>query len=169
MSKEFTNLVDSKGNPKIAPVQGYVQGIPWSLHLEAYNAYSKRWAPQPALIDLEGRGCRGGFSVGELDDFIPGWRDKVSEIAKLKAEIAELRAALAASPPVPAAVAGLTDALDVMALHTNWELSTESDDGELVWVVHEVVGSPNDRYWHKISDGPTPRAAIESAIAAKKG
>lgn len=95
MSK-FTDMIDSKGNPKIAPVQGYAPGIPWSLHLEAYDAYCKKWSKQEALIDLEGRYCRGGFSVAELDGFVPGWRDKVSEIGKLRAEVAELRAALAA-------------------------------------------------------------------------
>lgn len=85
-------MADTK--EKRAPVQGYVQGIPWELHLEAYNAYSKKWSPQPALIDLEGRNCRGGFSTGELDMFIPGWREKVSVIAQLKAEIADLRVSL---------------------------------------------------------------------------
>lgn len=83
---------------KIAPVQGYTPGIPWSLHLEAYDAYCKRWSPQPALIDLEGRHCRGGFHTQELDDFIPGWRDRVSELGRLKARVAELEAK--ASPPV---------------------------------------------------------------------
>jgi hypothetical protein len=72
---------------KTAPVQGWPQGIPWSLHLEAYAAYCKRWGPQPALIDLEGRGCRGGFGTGELDEFIPGWRDRVSEIAQLRIQV----------------------------------------------------------------------------------
>ena len=79
---------------KIAPVQGYSAGIPWSMHLRAYDAYSKKWAPQPAMIDLEGRNCRGGFSVEELDDFIPGWREELSEIGRLKAEIERLRVAL---------------------------------------------------------------------------
>jgi hypothetical protein len=68
----------SQQTDKIAPVQGYAPGIPWSLHLEAYAAYCKKWAPQPALIDLEGRNCRGGFHVGELDEFAPGWRDRVA-------------------------------------------------------------------------------------------
>ena len=89
---------------KSAPVQGYTPGIPWSLHLEAYDAYSKRWSPQPAMIDLEGRNCRGGFSTGELDEFIPGWRDRVSEITKLHAEVAALRQALAQPVPDVAAV-----------------------------------------------------------------
>lgn len=76
---------------KRAPVQGYPGGIPWAIHLEAYEVYCKRWSPQPALIDLEGKNCRGGFSTGELDDFIPGWRDRVAEFGLLKTEAAQLR------------------------------------------------------------------------------
>lgn len=79
---------------KMAPVQGYTPGIPWSLHLEAYEVYSRKWAPQPALIDLEGRGCRGGFSTSELDEFIPGWRDRASELVRVKAQRDELLTAL---------------------------------------------------------------------------
>jgi hypothetical protein len=81
---------------KIAPVQGWPQGIPWSLHLEAYGVYCKKWGAQQALIDLEGRNCRGGFGVDELDDFIPGWRDRVSELTAVKKERDALRAELAA-------------------------------------------------------------------------
>jgi hypothetical protein len=77
---------------KRAPVQGYPGGIPWAIHLEAYEVYCKRWGAQPALIDLEGRNCRGGFSTGELDQFIPGWRDRVAEFGLLKTEVVQLRA-----------------------------------------------------------------------------
>lgn len=79
---------------KRAPVQGYPGGIPWAIHLEAYEVYCKRWGAQPALIDLEGRNCRGGFSTGELDDFIPGWRDRVAEFGLLKTKVAEQAARL---------------------------------------------------------------------------
>lgn len=75
---------------KRAPVQGYSAGIPWAMHLRAYDAYCKMFSPQPAMIDLQGRNCRGGFHVNELDEFIPGWRDELSEITRLKARIAEL-------------------------------------------------------------------------------
>jgi hypothetical protein len=71
---------------KIAPVQGFSAGIPWSMHLRAYDAYCKEYGPQSALIDLEGRNCRGGFSTGELDSFGPGWREELSEIRRLEAE-----------------------------------------------------------------------------------
>lgn len=76
---------------KRAPVQGFSEGIPWSLHLRAYDAYCKKYGKQPALIDLEGRNCRGGFGVRELDMFVPGWREEVSEIAKLKADALRLQ------------------------------------------------------------------------------
>lgn len=81
----------SREKPKRAPVQGWPAGIPWELHLEAYAAYCKRWGPQPALIDLEGRNCRGGFGTDELDEFVPGWRDRASEITALRAEVERLR------------------------------------------------------------------------------
>jgi hypothetical protein len=89
---------------KRAPVQGLTGGIPWWLHLEAYDAYCKRYSPQPALIDLEGRNCRGGFGTSELDLLVPGWRDRISEVGKLRAEVARLTAALAATQTQPAKV-----------------------------------------------------------------
>ena len=77
---------------RTAPVQGYAAGIPWDMHLEAYAAYCKKWSPQPALIT---GWCRGGFHTGELDGFIPGWRERLGTIAKLQAEIAAAKQALA--------------------------------------------------------------------------
>jgi hypothetical protein len=74
---------------KIAPVQGFSAGIPWSMHLRAYDAYCKEYGPQQALIDLEGRNCRGGFGTNELDKFIPEWRTELSELAQLKRQLAE--------------------------------------------------------------------------------
>jgi hypothetical protein len=75
---------------KIAPVQGYSAGIPWEMHLRAYDAYKKKYGAQPAMIDLEGHNCRGGFGTGELDMFIPDWREELSLVNKLKEEIVEL-------------------------------------------------------------------------------
>jgi hypothetical protein len=68
---------------RLAPVQGYSAGIPWSMHLRAYDAYCKEHGKQQALI--EGH-CRGGFGVNELDVFIPGWREELSELRLLRAE-----------------------------------------------------------------------------------
>lgn len=76
----------SVSDERRAPVQGYAAGIPWSLHLEAYDAYCKRYGKQQALIE---GWCRGGFGTGELDEYIPGWRDKVSEIGRLQSRSRE--------------------------------------------------------------------------------
>lgn len=79
---------------KMAPVQDYSAGIPWAMHLRAYDAYCKRFAPQPAMIDLQFRNCRGGFAVRELDEFIPGWREELEELPRLRATVKKLEAEL---------------------------------------------------------------------------
>ncbi len=69
-----TENIDAPLAERRAPVQGFSAGIPWSMHLRAYTAYVKRYGKQEALLDLENKNCRGGFSIQELDEFIPGWR-----------------------------------------------------------------------------------------------
>jgi hypothetical protein len=81
-----------------APVQGFPGGVPWEMHMRAYEGYQKKYSSQVAIIDLYGRSCRGGFSTRELDMFIPGWRDELSERTALLKRIAELEAALQSSP-----------------------------------------------------------------------
>lgn len=71
-----------------AKVQGFIQGIPWSLHLRAWDAYKKKWNSSQSAERIHER---GGFSDGELDDFIPGWRDEVSTITRLESELQSLR------------------------------------------------------------------------------
>jgi len=73
---------------KIAPVQGHSPGIPWSLHVRAWNAYSAKYGKQQSAERIAER---GGFSASELDIFVPGWRRyDVSEITK--ARISEVEA-----------------------------------------------------------------------------
>ena len=40
--------------------------VPAAVALRAYEVYCKLFGPQPAMIDVDGRGCRGGFGAGEL-------------------------------------------------------------------------------------------------------
>lgn len=54
--------------------------------LRAYEVYCAVWGPQPAMIDLAGRNCRGGFSTGEIIAFLYArsfpkdeWRARVDE------------------------------------------------------------------------------------------
>lgn len=56
--------------------------------------------------------------------------------------------------------------LDEFAKHTNWELTSEYDEGDLIWCVNKVVGSPNDREWIEVGRGTTPRLAIDAAMKA---
>lgn len=95
--------------PKIAPVQGFAAGIPWAMHLRAYDAYCKMYGPQKALIE---GWCRGGFGTSELDMFIPGWREELSEVEQLRAE---LTAALAANEALVRERDALRTALDTIA------------------------------------------------------
>ena len=44
--------------------------IPEVVALRAYEVYCKIFTPQPAMVDLEERGCRGGFSIGEIVAFL---------------------------------------------------------------------------------------------------
>ncbi len=60
--------------------------VPKVVALKAYEVYAHTNGPQPAMIDKEGRGCRGGFSVGEYIAFLYAssfpkaeWRDRVGE------------------------------------------------------------------------------------------
>lgn len=108
---------------KRAPVQGYPGGIPWAIHLEAYEVYCKRYGAQPALIDLEGRNCRGGFGTGELDAFIPGWRDRVAEFGLLKTEVAQLRARVAELEELLRSACAIADR---SGLDTAWDLFGDS-------------------------------------------
>lgn len=68
------NLRQALAERQRAPVMGLPNGIPWKMHLRAYDEYCKQYGEQPAL--LEGN-CRGGFGVNELDEFIPNWRDEL--------------------------------------------------------------------------------------------
>jgi predicted HAD superfamily Cof-like phosphohydrolase len=60
--------------------------IPEDVALRAYEVYCHIFGPQPAMVDLEGRGCRGGFSVGEIVAFLYArsfpkeeWRQRFKE------------------------------------------------------------------------------------------
>ncbi len=68
---------------RIAPVKEFKPGIPWSLHLEAYEAHCLRYKTNPDLLDLENKNCMGGFTPHQLDFYIPDWRSRLSSLHKL--------------------------------------------------------------------------------------
>lgn len=75
------NVERLQDKQKMAPVQGYSAGIPWSLHRRAWDAYAARCGRDQSPERIAER---GGFGTGELDMFVPGWRDEVSEIKRLR-------------------------------------------------------------------------------------
>lgn len=80
-----------------AKVQGYSAGIPWALHVEAWDAYAKKYGTSQSAERLNER---GGFGTRELDMFVPGWRDRLSERAQGYRQGAEDAAAwLLTCPP----------------------------------------------------------------------
>lgn len=46
------------------------KSLPNYITLRAYEVYCHVHSPQPALVDLAGKNCRGGFSVGEIIAFL---------------------------------------------------------------------------------------------------
>jgi hypothetical protein len=63
--------------------------IPWSLAELAYSVYSARYGRSQSLERLAER---GGFGPGEMDMFVPDWRERCSEIARLRVELERVQA-----------------------------------------------------------------------------
>lgn len=60
--------------------------MPSEVTLRAYEVYCALYGEQPAMVDLAGRNCRGGFGVGELVAFLYArtfpkneWRQRFDE------------------------------------------------------------------------------------------
>ena len=146
------------GGDKHAPVQGYSAGIPWSMHLRAYDMYCKKYSPQPALVDLEKNNCRGGFGTEELDEFVPGWRDELSKIGKLlqRAEAAEARASELAEALEP--FCGPGGGGDLPAFH-------DILDDHVVWSNSGAAVTAGACRQARIALAATPADALERARA----
>jgi hypothetical protein len=71
--------------------------IPWSMAERAYSVYSARYGKGQTLAQLANR---GGFATSELDEFIPGWREELLEVSRLRAEVMRLTEVLASRSDV---------------------------------------------------------------------
>jgi hypothetical protein len=58
--------------------------IPWSLAELAYSVYSSRYGSSQSLERLAER---GGFGPGEMDEFVPDWRERCSEVSRLRSAL----------------------------------------------------------------------------------
>lgn len=65
--------------------------IPWSVADLAYSVYSKKYGHRQSLKKLA---VRGGFWSGEMDELLPDWRERCSEITALRAELSAKSAEL---------------------------------------------------------------------------
>lgn len=63
--------------PQRRPVCSDPTSIPWSLAERAYEGYARRYPASAASQSLERIVERGGFGLGELDEYIPGWREEI--------------------------------------------------------------------------------------------
>ena len=62
--------------------------IPWSVAELAYSVYAGRYGTGQSLERLAER---GGFGPGEMDMFLPDWRERCDELTKLRALVATIR------------------------------------------------------------------------------
>ena len=68
----------AKVDTRRAPVQRYHdKTIPWQVHGLAWEAYAKEYGTSQSAERLAER---GGFGCGEMDRFLPGWRDMAHAI-----------------------------------------------------------------------------------------
>lgn len=58
--------------------------IPWRLAELAYSVYAADYGKSQSLERLAER---GGFGPGEMDMFVPNWREQCSEMVELKSII----------------------------------------------------------------------------------
>jgi len=89
LARVEAELAELRANakPRKFPIQRSAP-VPWSVAEIAYREYARQYGTSQSLDRLAER---GGFSVGEMDDFYPEWRNAVDQIQRLEAELAALR------------------------------------------------------------------------------
>lgn len=85
MSEQKTFPIQSHRGAKPHPLK-----IPWDLAELAYSVYSAQYGRGQSLERLAER---GGFGPGEMDEFVPDWRERCSEREMLVARVRDLEAA----------------------------------------------------------------------------
>lgn len=118
--------------------------IPWSVAEQAYSAYSSTYGRNQTLERLAER---GGFHAGELDRFLPDWREQSSEITALRSKLREMAAEIAEAG---SRHAGLCDtvagALRNSGRHSlGEEITLASDLRPFVWELSYAEGTQRRR------------------------
>lgn len=87
MSEQANGLTEPKLFPILLGYEAKQIGphptcIPWSVAELAYSSYVRQFG---RCQTLERIADRGGFSPNEMDEFVPDWRERSSEITSLRA------------------------------------------------------------------------------------
>lgn len=128
-------------------VKPHPMEIPWSVAELAYSQYAARYGTSQSLQRLSER---GGFGPHEMDLFLPDWRERCDELARLRAEVAELRRD--------------KERLDA-AQQTGWEIQVACDimeDGDPVFIIVEHYMQPPHR--RELARNLNLRTALDDAM-----
>ena len=80
-------MAEDSGERKEFPVIRW-GNVPWDMGQRAYEGYSGEYGSSQSIERIAER---GGFHPNEMDQFVPGWREELSEITALRAEVERLR------------------------------------------------------------------------------
>lgn len=61
--------------------------VPWSVAELAYSVYAAKYGRYQSL---ERMAERGGFHANEMDAFLPDWRERASELARVAALVGQI-------------------------------------------------------------------------------
>ncbi len=68
-------------------IEPHPMSIPWSIAELAYSVYAKQYGTGQSLARLAER---GGFHAGEMDQLLPDWRVRASELTAAQQRVTEL-------------------------------------------------------------------------------
>ena len=136
--------------------------IPWSIAQLAYSVYARNYGSRQTLERLAER---GGFSAGEMDGFLPDWRDRCSEVTALRAQLAAAlsRASQqpqqqgAGQPPATTGAEGGRIGDKQSVQNFQWDGSTPRMDGAMVWF-RSIDGSEHG--WPQFTDHEAMRLVL---------
>lgn len=82
--KMFPIIIDFGGGDRKKPAP-HPQSIPWSVAELAYSIYARDHGGRGQSLETVAE--RGGFYGGEMDILLPDWRERSSEVTRLKSEL----------------------------------------------------------------------------------
>lgn len=118
------------------PFKPYPLRIPWSVAELAYSVYAGRYGTSQSLERLAER---GGFGDGEMDEFLPDWRDRCDTIAELRRQLAALREQ---NEKLTSACQQAREALAGTYAVVDWPANGESAEDAAIRAIDAVLPHP---------------------------